>query len=443
MSGAWSRSALTFLIAIILAYLIIGTLFAVYTPAWQAPDEPAHYNYIRYLAEQKRLPILQYGDYPHNYLRAIVSSGFPSALSIDPIRYEFHQPPLYYLLAVPMFWSFDGALLPLRLLSVMLGAGLVYVAFRVAWAACPAQPLVALGTAALVAFVPMHTAMTAAVNNDTLAELLLALALWRLAVYARGRTEGRSLALVGLILGLGLLTKIYAFIGVGSGVVVVWLRRRDNWRQALREWAWLLAPALALILPWLVRNAAVYGWPDLMGLMRHDTVVEGQPTTVQWIADYGWRYLIGEGLRTTFHSFWGKFGWMAVVMDRRFYLALGAFVAVAAVGLMAWLTTLRRDRAARQQHGVLLALLALQACLTLLAYLWYNTKYVQHQGRYLFPALVPIGLAVAQGWWMLAGGVRRWMGDWVEGLFAAPFVGLAALDLFCLFGYVVPFLSSG
>jgi len=41
---AWPLSLL------IMLYLALGTLYAVQTPIWQVPDEPAHYNYIRYLA---------------------------------------------------------------------------------------------------------------------------------------------------------------------------------------------------------------------------------------------------------------------------------------------------------------------------------------------------------------------------------------------------------
>jgi hypothetical protein len=40
-------------------------------------------------------------------------------------------------------------------------------------------------------------------------------------------------------------------------------------------------------------------------------------------------------------------------------------------------------------------LLALSALLTLLTYIYYNTSFVQHQGRYLFTALIPLALAVA------------------------------------------------
>ena len=61
--------------------------------------------------------------------------------------------------------------------------------------------------------------------------------------------------------------------------------------------------------------------------------------------------------------------------------------------------------------------------LTLAAYLWYNTQFVQHQGRYLFTALVPIGLAAALGWREALRRERAWP------LAAALLVGAAALRL--------------
>ena len=42
--------------AIVLVYLILATLYAAYTPDWQAPDEPAHYNYVQYLGEHTVSP---------------------------------------------------------------------------------------------------------------------------------------------------------------------------------------------------------------------------------------------------------------------------------------------------------------------------------------------------------------------------------------------------
>ncbi len=43
---------------IIVGYLVLGFLYASLTPPWQTPDEPAHYNYVRYIVENRALPEL-------------------------------------------------------------------------------------------------------------------------------------------------------------------------------------------------------------------------------------------------------------------------------------------------------------------------------------------------------------------------------------------------
>ena len=45
-------------IIILVVYLIAGGLYAFLTPAWQAPDEPAHYNYVRHLTTKSGFPEL-------------------------------------------------------------------------------------------------------------------------------------------------------------------------------------------------------------------------------------------------------------------------------------------------------------------------------------------------------------------------------------------------
>ena len=78
------------------AYLALGVLFAVRTPPWQAPDEPAHYNYVRQLVEGQ-LPVIEPGDWDQAYLSQVVGAEFAPAFPVDAITYEDWQPPLYYL----------------------------------------------------------------------------------------------------------------------------------------------------------------------------------------------------------------------------------------------------------------------------------------------------------------------------------------------------------
>ena len=165
---------------VIVVYVLVATLYAIYTPLWQVPDEPAHYNYVRALAEEGRFPIIEPGDYDQAYLTRLTTEKFPPGLSIRPLEYEDHQPPLYYLLATPAYRLFAGRVLPIRMLSVLFGIGLLIAAFQTVRTLFPQQPGLAVLTASFIAFIPQHVAMSAGINNDLLAECVVASTLWAL-----------------------------------------------------------------------------------------------------------------------------------------------------------------------------------------------------------------------------------------------------------------------
>jgi hypothetical protein len=210
----------------------------------------------------------------------------------------------------------------------------------------------------------------------------------------------------------------------------------DRWRELGKRLLAVFGLSLLVGVPLFVRNALVYGWPDILGLQWHNAIVEGQPRTADWIAGHGLGGLLGRFAQFTFKSFWGVFGWMGVFLDNRLYLVLAVLSVVAAVGfvvfLVRWATGLRspeqEDGVARRRKALGLSLLlAAWIGWTLLQYLGYNVTFVQHQGRYLFPALVPIGLVFALGWKnALRPGVGRAVG--IACILAA--VALAVAGLF-------------
>lgn len=463
-----SKTQRLVLILILVAYLGLGALFAIQTPAWQAPDEPAHYNYVRYLAENGAFPVLHMGDYPHAYLEQIKAAGFPPDLPITPIRYESHQPPLYYALAAPVYSLTGGSLLALRLFSVALGAGIVLLAFGVARRALPGRPAAALGAAAFVAFLPQHLATVSQVGNDVLAELLLAAVLF----YLAGRvTVGdmpspagpmRRPIVLGILLGLILITKTTAYIALplaAGALAWCWVRERAPLRRVVGEGLAALAPAALLALPWYARNLYVYGWPDFLGLMRHDQIVIGQTRTAQYIAENGPAAYWRRAAEWTFKSFVGVFGWMGVWLDTRVYYLLGLWLGVplAAAAAALGLRTGRQPRAAgpaaapraATRPNAAAVLLATSALLTLLTYIYYNLTFLQHQGRYLFTALIPIAVFLA-AWWerALMPAVARavvsialaWaavMAAWGLGIGALPEIGAPKWPLALTFALAV------
>jgi hypothetical protein len=312
--------------------------------------------------------------------------------------------------------------------------------------------------------------------------------LWMAVHYLQGEAVGHRFLLGwGVILGAALLTKTTAYVAPPVALVAIGLRARREGRSlrwAAAQAGWLLLPAVLLSVPWLGRNVVIYGWSDPLGLARHNAVVVGQTRTFEWVASCGWGGLLARMARTTFQSFWGQFGWMAVPLQVPVYLVLLVFCGLLVVGFLGWVRDRRRPcLTVHQRQGLLL--LAVSALLTLALYLWYNLAFVQHQGRYLFPGLIPLAAAAAVGLgWLLRPRVARavaaglgvaggllvlWglvRGDHLlipvaaafvlAGLFAvatlwgrrgrglatvALAAGLVVLDLYALFGAVVPVLA--
>ena len=98
-----------------------------------------------------------------------------------------------------------------------------------------------------------------------------------------------------------------------------------------------------------------------------------------------------------------------------------------------------RSRAERRHIGIIFAAAIL---IVLTAFLYYNIEFVQWQGRYLFPALIPIALALAAG---LDAWRAKLLGNWQSSrwLTALAMMCLFALDIYLLFRVIVPGLSPG
>ncbi|MGB1287606.1 MAG: ArnT family glycosyltransferase, partial [Aggregatilineales bacterium] len=209
---------------IIVGYLVAGSLFALRTPPWQAPDEPAHYNYIAQAADGMLLPVIQEGDWDNDYLEALKSARFaPDMLGkLDTVRYENHQPPLYYWLSTPVFLLTGGSLIALRFFALFIGLFTVLLSYRVALAIFPNEQKIALAAMAFVAFLPQHLAILASVNNDSLALALVALMLLQTIRYLKHETV--PVWQLGLLIGIAIVTKTTVYF-MGAVILLAILLR--------------------------------------------------------------------------------------------------------------------------------------------------------------------------------------------------------------------------
>lgn len=426
---------------IVLVYLALGLAFAHVVPAWQAPDEPAHYNYVKYLADHAQLPILQQGDYP--------TTGPPgpraALTNIAAYRYESHQPPLYYAIAAVVYKA-GGRLLALRMLSVLLGAALLVLVASCTLLVFPGWFAGALAAAAFVAFLPMHLFMTASVDNDTLSEVVLSALLLLFLAVAGGRTFRGVWIVLGALCAAALLAKVTIYLPAALlALATLAAGCRASYDKAAplaSAWAVRFARALGLTAAvtiagagwWFVRNGLIYGWTDLAAQARQAQVAGSQLHQ----GALGWS-VVSTFLITCFHSFWGQFGWMSVPLSGTTYRALEALSAGLAAGLLllagrAWRARARHERPPLpaphlpwQVAGLIATWLGVVAGLV-----YYNFTFVQEQGRYLFPALVPVALAVSLG---VAGWFPRRLQPAALALAAA---GSLAFALFALRYTVLP-----
>jgi len=143
------------------------------------------------------------------------------------------------------------------------------------------------------------------------------------------------------------------------------------------------------------------------------------------------RYLLYLGL--TFAGFWANFGWLTVPLDPQWYLVPALLCVGAAAGLLLrW----RRRRAGKDpmRSGLIVAILALfligaQTFLPMIGSAW------QPQGRYMFPAILPVVALLASGWRELAPA----RGLLILGLFLVA--GFIAFGQLCIWNYVIPAYS--
>jgi 4-amino-4-deoxy-L-arabinose transferase-like glycosyltransferase len=405
---------------ILLTYFVLGALFALRTPDWQSPDEPAHYNYIAQVATGDLLPILEMGDWDNAYLERLKAEDFaPELLSeFYGIQYENHQPPLYYWLATPIFWFTNGSLTAIRLYSVLLGGITVALSFAVTNTVFPNRPQVAFGAMALVAFLPQQLHMTSTVNNDALGGVLIGAILLACIRYLtpplhrRVRNEPSGMerglggeVILGLLVGIAFITKTTTYFMAGVVVIVIimrwWTQEKRAFPTLLREFVKFAIPAGTFALLYWGRNLSVYGMPDFLGLQRHDAVVIGQLRTADLIAEIGGSAYWEQAFKTTFHSFWGQFGWMEARMADALPFALAWAVLLMVNGMSGLVIyayrLLRHDEAMPRTSGTIWITLGLVMLLATLQYIYYNLTFVQFQGRYLFTGLIPFALCMSLG----------------------------------------------
>ena len=333
--------------------------------------------------------------------RDVPYDQLPAAQDLPPYANQMTQhPPLYYLLLagesrlLPGFggWSFPVQLGALRLLSALLLLPLPALAAAAA-RRLGAVPAVATAAALLPLAVPQLAHVGASVNNDVLLVLLGAAVAVPLLGVSRGDVSRRTAVVVGVLLGLALLTKAWAvgllaWAGLAYLLALLGPARTERGRAV---GSGLLAAGLAMVVGgwWWVANVVRFGALQPQGLAPFPAR-ETDPDAVAFVLGV---------LRRLTASTWGNFGWLEVQLAE----PVRVTAAVVVTAALALAVARRLDEPwARPAAAVALAAFCLQLAVvgqqSLKNYLR-GGYFAGLQGRYLYAfvgvvaALVAIGLA--------------------------------------------------
>ncbi|MCG3211691.1 MAG: hypothetical protein FOGNACKC_05337 [Anaerolineae bacterium] len=443
-------------IAVLLAFIALAVIYSLVTPPFEAGDESRHYAVVKYIADTGQLPIQQPGEAQIHW------------------SHEGNQPPLYYALAAALTgwintgtwadvywynphttigdplrpdnknivihppgdgWPWRGAVLAVhlsRFLSIAMAAVTVAAAYAIALRLFCGNRWLAAGAMSITAFNPMFIFISASVNNDNAVIMFCTLTLLLLVRQNKeiNRPAGYA-ALLGLLIGLGALSKLYAFGLLPLAVArLAWLAAKTSntqhatrntsyksptfWRRFL-GWSATLTALFLLTAGWFyLRNALLYHGDIFALQVMRETA--GQRQQVPSLATLRAEF---EGFRI---AYWALFGGVNILADPWIYPLLDWVSLAALIGLIAFtiydlrFTIYDSSFVLRPSSSVLrpsspLTVSALPFavllgwCLMMLAgFIGWNITQPAGQGRLMYPAIAAISALGLLGliWWLPA-----------------------------------------
>lgn len=441
--------------------------YAIVVPLFEGPDEDDHFRYAKYLADHRALPT------------QLFQAGGGAA------GHQGWQPPLYYALAAfviapidtsdyethltrnpaqsfsgdraccgrNLYFHFDNEAFPYqrtalaahlaRGVTILFGLGAVYAIYALLLTLFPAQRYLALATTALATLNPSFLFSSALVSNDIPLAAFCAFAFLVMAKILtqpaddRPQTKDHIRFLgLGIFVGLGIMTKTTA-LGLVPIVLLVsafLAYRARSFRTLLLATGYFFFPILLLAAWYFIRNQMLYGDALAYRLMTASALPpRDAPLTFAELTQINLPWL--------WQTFWG--GPTPGDFPQWFLNALwGAFIIG---GGGAILYCARKRRALGAERLFMLGLLYAWLALIFIAQLQFmRAASGTDQGRYLFPAVMPIALTYVLGWremvWQIVSRARRAAAEWrVARAVSLAWTAFAlALPLFVLFAFTLP-----
>jgi 4-amino-4-deoxy-L-arabinose transferase-like glycosyltransferase len=487
-AGDGQRARLPLVVVVAAVAFANAATWSLITPPFDAPDEVDHFAYGQYLAETGKAASQEEGGRPTwsgeegvaldgvrllSYIEQ--ADGRPPWTTLDERRWAEREArlrpnsddgggkttasthsPLYYSLLAPAYLAGKGQSVfsrvsAMRLVSALLGAFTAVCVFLLVCELLPRQRFLALAAGLLVAFHPMFSFLSGAINNDMGVNAATALLLFLL---VRGLRRGLTMPVaagIGVTLVAAPLAKATALALYPAAALAIagmlWRRhsRADMAPYLVLAGAFAVSVAAwALIAPAFDR--ALFTTPEGRSPVESGgigTSVLDNPTAY---LSYLWQVFLPKlPFMTDLHpqrwpAFdiyvergWAAFGWYAVMFPGWVYGVITAAMIGAGVLCVA---AVLRERPAARRRALELAVLALAVVGVVAGVEAANftptggRQVVAEQGRYAFTAMaalapIALGACLAFGRRLLVPAVTVMVVSMIGLSFASQLLALA------------------
>lgn len=422
----WPEIPLTQFQWVTLFFVIFSVIFGLATPIFEAGDEVHHFAVVEHIVTTGELPVVnpspdemvlptaeRGNEPPAYYLLAAAKASVFDISDADQYRqlnpyarvelpYVFGNKNLFLRDSVaPIFEGTPLAVYSIRLMGIVFGAVTLWLVYRIARVIAPQRPIAGLVALLLTAFNPMFIYISASVNNTSLAMLLNAGVIYLAVLTLRDGFTLKKSALLGVLVGLALLTKLTAWALVPIVIIVgAWVARRDKNLPQFGFYTASLLIGFAVIAGWwYARNLTLYGeffgWHTMAQTMGNR------------IEPYSIITMLNE-FQPFRLSYWGLFGINNILTSTLFY-ALVDFAVFMSMGgivfLVAQLISIRHYSYIRRELAGIVALLGI-VLFGMIGYFWWASQTTAYEGTILFPLIGAISPLLAVGvveivWWLL------------------------------------------